>query len=242
MPRAGGRSVDLGPRSNTPTVAPGRRSGMRECRRGGILRGHATVAHDETHAAARPVLDDGLHGLRRHDHRARLPWNRTVGDSWRAVEDLWVNGAIGSRERLQRQWELIPNRDELELRRIVREVNLDPGLPALCTRVSATPTTPGLSPGRLACQPGSPWFAQRPPWSRRALEGVGPTTYQRARRHPRRRHPYAQAPVGLGGDHHLGPSSTKGATNSWKRATPSTPSGGRALARSRPSPSSMDTS
>ena len=41
-----------------------------------------------------------------------------------------VSGAIGSRECLQRQWELIPSRDEQELRRIVREVNLDPGFPA----------------------------------------------------------------------------------------------------------------
>lgn len=64
--------------------------------------------------------------------------NRTAGDSWRAVEDLWVSGAIGSRECLQRQWELIPNRDEQELRRIVREVDLDPGFPALvqCLRTS----------------------------------------------------------------------------------------------------------
>jgi 2-hydroxy-3-keto-5-methylthiopentenyl-1-phosphate phosphatase len=52
--------------------------------------------------------------------------NRTAGDSWRAVEDLWLSGAIGSRACLQRQWDLIPSRDEQELRRIVREVPLDP--------------------------------------------------------------------------------------------------------------------
>lgn len=39
--------------------------------------------------------------------------------------------AIGSRERLQRQWDLIPDRDEERLRRIVREVPLDPGFPVL---------------------------------------------------------------------------------------------------------------
>jgi 2-hydroxy-3-keto-5-methylthiopentenyl-1-phosphate phosphatase len=53
--------------------------------------------------------------------------NRTVGDAWRAVEDLWLSGAIGSRECLQRQWNLIPSRDEPALRRIAREVPIDPG-------------------------------------------------------------------------------------------------------------------
>ena len=57
--------------------------------------------------------------------------NRTAGDSWRPVEDLYVSGGIGSRECLQRQWDLIRNRDEQELRRIVREVPLDSGFPAL---------------------------------------------------------------------------------------------------------------
>lgn len=65
-----------------------------------------------------------------HDSCVHL-LNRTVGDSWRAVEDLWLSGAIGPRECIQRQWDLIPRGDEQELRRIVREVPLDPSFPAL---------------------------------------------------------------------------------------------------------------
>jgi 2-hydroxy-3-keto-5-methylthiopentenyl-1-phosphate phosphatase len=83
---------------------------------------------------ARPVLDEGILGLdgtiTQHDSCVHL-LNRTACDSWRAVEDLWVTGAIGSRECRQRQWDLIPSRDEQELRRIVREVPLDPRLSAL---------------------------------------------------------------------------------------------------------------
>ena len=68
--------------------------------------------------------------ITQHDSCVHL-LNRTAGDLWRTVEDQYVRGAIGSRECLQRQWDLIPNRDEQELRRIVREVPLDPGFPAL---------------------------------------------------------------------------------------------------------------
>ena len=68
--------------------------------------------------------------ITQHDSCVHL-LNRTVGNSWRTVEDLYLSGAIGSRECLQRQWDLIPNRNEEELRRIVREVPLDPGFPAL---------------------------------------------------------------------------------------------------------------
>jgi 2-hydroxy-3-keto-5-methylthiopentenyl-1-phosphate phosphatase len=68
--------------------------------------------------------------ITQHDSCVHL-LNRTVGDSWRAIEDLWESGAIGSRECLQRQWDLIPKHDEQELRRIVREVPLDPGFSGL---------------------------------------------------------------------------------------------------------------
>lgn len=72
-----------------------------------------------------------------HDSCVHL-LNRTASDLWRTVEDLYVSGAIGSRECLQRQWDLIPNRDEQELRRIVREVPLDPGFPALIEALRTT--------------------------------------------------------------------------------------------------------
>ena len=68
--------------------------------------------------------------ITQHDSCVHL-LNRTTGDAWRTLEDQYVSGAIGSRECLQRQWQLIPNRDEQELRQIVREVPLDPGFPAL---------------------------------------------------------------------------------------------------------------
>lgn len=64
--------------------------------------------------------------ITQHDSSVHL-LNRTAGDSWSAVGDLYLSGAIGSRECLQRQWDLIANRDQEELRRIVREVPLDPG-------------------------------------------------------------------------------------------------------------------
>jgi phosphoserine phosphatase len=107
--------------------------------------------HDVTRAAARSVFDDSLPGLRRHltqnDSCVHL-LNRTAGDSWRAVEELYVSGAIGSRECLQRQWDLIANRDEDELRRIVREVPLDPGFrPLIQALITAGAETVVLSDG-----------------------------------------------------------------------------------------------
>ena len=74
--------------------------------------------------------------ITQHDSCVHL-LNRTAGDLWRTVEDKYVSGAIGSRECLQRQWDLIPNRDEQEIRRIVREVPLDPGFPALIEALRA---------------------------------------------------------------------------------------------------------
>jgi 2-hydroxy-3-keto-5-methylthiopentenyl-1-phosphate phosphatase len=68
--------------------------------------------------------------ITQHDSCVHL-LNRTTGDAWRSIEDQYFSGAIGSRECLQRQWQLIPNRDEQRLRQIVREVPLDPGFPAL---------------------------------------------------------------------------------------------------------------
>ena len=62
--------------------------------------------------------------ITQHDSCVHLT-NRTAENLWRTVEDQYVSGAIGSRECLQRQWD-IPNREEQELRSIVREVPLDP--------------------------------------------------------------------------------------------------------------------
>jgi len=61
------------------------------------------------------VVDSGVHLL-----------ERLTGDgSWRAIDELYRAGAIGSRECLEREWELLPH-DEGLLRTTVREVMLDP--------------------------------------------------------------------------------------------------------------------
>jgi 2,3-diketo-5-methylthio-1-phosphopentane phosphatase len=45
---------------------------------------------------------------------------------WQAVDDAYVRGAIGSRECLLDEWELLP-KDEAQLRAVAREVPLDEG-------------------------------------------------------------------------------------------------------------------
>ena len=61
------------------------------------------------------VVDSGVHLLER----------LTEGNSWLAVDELYVAGAIGSRECLEREWQLLPH-DEAVLRPAAREVPLDP--------------------------------------------------------------------------------------------------------------------
>src|SRR2546421_9452940 len=61
------------------------------------------------------VVDSGVHLL-----------ERLSGDSsWLAIDELYSAGAIGSRECLAREWELLPH-DEAVLRDAVRDVTLDP--------------------------------------------------------------------------------------------------------------------
>jgi 2-hydroxy-3-keto-5-methylthiopentenyl-1-phosphate phosphatase len=52
---------------------------------------------------------------------------RLTNDDWRAVDDEYASGTIGSREALSRQWAMLPV-DEDALRAVAREVPLDPGL------------------------------------------------------------------------------------------------------------------
>jgi len=51
-------------------------------------------------------------------------------DGWRAIDDLYAAGAIGSRECLEREWALLP-KDQQALRSAAAEVGLDPGLEPL---------------------------------------------------------------------------------------------------------------
>ena len=61
------------------------------------------------------VVDSGVHLLER----------LTDDNSWRAIDELYGAGAIGSRECLEREWELLPH-DEVVLRNATRDVALDP--------------------------------------------------------------------------------------------------------------------
>ena len=65
------------------------------------------------------VADTGVHLLQ-----------RLGADGWRAIDELYAAGAIGSRECLEREWALLP-KDEAVLRTAVAEVELDPGLEPL---------------------------------------------------------------------------------------------------------------
>ena len=59
------------------------------------------------------LLDTGVHLL-----------DRLAPASWRDIEAEYMSGAIGSRECLSRQWDLLP-KDEQLLREVAREVPLD---------------------------------------------------------------------------------------------------------------------
>ncbi len=61
------------------------------------------------------VVDSGVHLLER----------LSGGSAWRAIDELYSAGAIGSRECLEREWQLLPH-DETVLREAARDVALDP--------------------------------------------------------------------------------------------------------------------
>jgi HAD superfamily phosphoserine phosphatase-like hydrolase len=61
------------------------------------------------------VVDSGVHLLER----------LTDDKAWLAIDELYGTGAIGSRECLVREWELLPH-DEAVLREAARDVALDP--------------------------------------------------------------------------------------------------------------------
>ncbi len=61
------------------------------------------------------VVDSGVHLLERFN----------ADSTWRTIDELYGAGAIGSRECLEREWELLPH-DEALLRDATRAVELDP--------------------------------------------------------------------------------------------------------------------
>lgn len=56
--------------------------------------------------------------------------------SWRALDDAYGRGEVGSREALVAQWALLP-RDESLLRAVAAEVGVDPGFDALVADLRA---------------------------------------------------------------------------------------------------------
>ena len=72
------------------------------------------------------VVDSGVHLL-----------ERLSGDSsWLTIDELYGAGAIGSRECLEREWELLPH-DEAALRDAARAVALDPDAERLIADLQA---------------------------------------------------------------------------------------------------------
>ena len=61
------------------------------------------------------VVDSGVHLLQ----------HLSTDSSWESIDELYAAGAIGSRECLAREWELLPH-DERVLRDATRELALDP--------------------------------------------------------------------------------------------------------------------
>ena len=71
------------------------------------------------------LADTGVHLL-----------ERVGAAGWREIDELYAAGAIGSRECLEREWELLP-KDPDALRTIAAEVPLDPGFEALLADLRA---------------------------------------------------------------------------------------------------------
>jgi 2,3-diketo-5-methylthio-1-phosphopentane phosphatase len=61
---------------------------------------------------------------------------RLARDDWRAVDDEYAAGVIGSRQALSRQWAMLPH-EEPTLRTVAREVPLDPALGPLVDALQA---------------------------------------------------------------------------------------------------------
>src|SRR5207237_139807 len=71
------------------------------------------------------TADTGVHLLERLATR-----------DWRAVDDAYRSGTIGSREAIELQWAMLPP-DEARLRAVAREVAVDPGLGPLVDALRA---------------------------------------------------------------------------------------------------------
>ena len=111
------------------------------------------------------VEDSGVHLL-----------ERLGGDGWRELDELYAAGVIGSRECLEREWELLP-RDEAAVRATAAEVDLDPGLGPLlsCLRAGGAEVTVvsdgfGFYAEDVCARVGVRLLTNAVDWSRGALE------------------------------------------------------------------------
>ena len=112
------------------------------------------------------VVDSGVHLL-----------ERLSGDnSWLAIDELYGAGAIGSRECLEREWELLPH-DEAALREAVRGVALDPdaerllaGLQARGAEVTVVSDGFGFFAEEVCARLGVPVLTNAVNWSAGTLE------------------------------------------------------------------------
>jgi 2-hydroxy-3-keto-5-methylthiopentenyl-1-phosphate phosphatase len=97
-------------------------------------------------------------------------------DTWMAVDELYAAGAIGSRECLSREWDLLPH-DERVLRNAAREVALDPdaerlvaGLRAGGAEVTVVSDGFGFYAEEVGSRLGVPVLTNAVDWSTGALE------------------------------------------------------------------------
>ncbi|MBV8981343.1 MAG: HAD-IB family phosphatase [Acidimicrobiia bacterium] len=97
-------------------------------------------------------------------------------DGWVAVDELYGAGAIGSRECLSREWELLPH-DEATLRAAVRDVEVDPdaehlvdGLRAAGAEVTVVSDGFGFYAEEVANRLGVPVLTNAVDWATGTLE------------------------------------------------------------------------
>lgn len=112
------------------------------------------------------VADTGVHLLER----------LTGDDAWRQIDGLYAQGAVGSRECLVREWDLLP-RDENALRTTAREVPLDPAAePLIADLLTAGAEVTVVSDGfgfyaeEVCARLGVPLLTNAVDWSTGALE------------------------------------------------------------------------
>lgn len=112
------------------------------------------------------LVDSGVHLLER----------LSPDGAWVTVDELYGAGAIGSRECLTRQWQLLPH-DEVVLRAVARDIELDPdaerlvaGLRAGGAEVTVVSDGFGFYAEEVCSRLGVPVLTNAVDWSTGTLE------------------------------------------------------------------------